>query len=216
MTGYHWSAVGFTKHKAMARFLRPQSTCCSTMPAFCLRRRSPTGLPQAATVATMTPRHPAVVHFPIALAMLSVVADAIAWLARDSAIAPSLFAAGWWALVGAVVFGAIAVVLGLSDMRHEMIEHDAHLRVHHHMRIGFAVLGALGALFVWRLVGVLGGTLAVGLGYLVAAVIVLALVIYQGWLGGELVFRYGVGVAHTRQGWHPEPSASEHSHADHE
>ncbi|MGI8509276.1 MAG: DUF2231 domain-containing protein [Gemmatimonadaceae bacterium] len=58
--------------------------------------------------------------------------------------------------------------------------------------------------------------LAVGLGYLVGALIVLALVIYQGWLGGELVFRYGVGVAPTGQGRHPEPSASEHGHADHE
>ncbi len=163
----------------------------------------------------MTPRYPAVVHFPIALAILSVVADAIAWLTRDSAIAPSLFAAGWWALVGAVVLGAVAVVLGLSDMRHETIEHEAHLRVHHHMRVGFTVLGALGLLFVWRLVGVLNGTFAVGLGYLVVAVMVFALVMYQGWLGGELVFRYGVGVAPTGQGRHPEPSASEPSHADH-
>ncbi len=147
----------------------------------------------------MTPRHPAVVHFPIALTVLSVLSDTTAWIARGSSIAPSLFATGWWTLVGAVVLGAIAILLGLSDMRREVIQHEVHERVHYHMRVGLAVFAALGVLFVWRLPQVLDAQLSVGLGYLAVAVVVLALVIYQGWLGGELVFRYGVGVAPTGQ-----------------
>jgi uncharacterized membrane protein len=39
-----------------------------------------------------------------------------------------------------------------------------------------------------------------GWGYLIAAVLVLALTFFQGWLGGELVFADGVGVAPTGQG----------------
>lgn len=148
----------------------------------------------------MTPRHPAVVHFPIALTVLSVFADAAAWLTRGSAVAPSLFAAGWWTLVGAVGFGALAIVLGLSDMRRETIQPDAHDRVHHHMRVGFTLFVVLGLLFAWRLFRALRGELSVGGWYLLAAVIPLALVVYQGWLGGELVFRYGVGVEPTGQG----------------
>ncbi len=57
----------------------------------------------------MPPVHPAIVHFPVALVALSVVADLFGYL-RDSA---SLRAAGWWALLGAGIDAALAVVTGL-------------------------------------------------------------------------------------------------------
>lgn len=45
----------------------------------------------------MPPIHPAIVHYPIALMTLSVIADLLGYV-MDS---PSLQAAGTWALVGA-------------------------------------------------------------------------------------------------------------------
>lgn len=142
----------------------------------------------------MTPRHPAVVHFPIALSVLSVGADAVGWMTHHHAISPSLFAAGWWALTGAVSSAAVAIVLGISDMRRATMEEDAHRQVHHHMRIGLGVFAALALLFIWRLSRMLGGDYSVGIAYLGAGVVTLLLIGYQGWLGGELVFRLGVGV----------------------
>jgi uncharacterized membrane protein len=164
----------------------------------------------------MTPQHPAVVHFPIALTIVSVVADATAWVMRGSAAAPSLFATGWWTLVGAVALGAVAIVLGLSDMRRQKIPEEAHRRVHYHMRIGFTVFVVLGVLFVWRLVQIIGGQFSVGPAYLSLAIVALALIVYQGWLGGELVFRYGVGVTPTGHAGRANaaiPSASHREHA---
>ena len=142
-----------------------------------------------------TPLHPAVVHFPIALSVLSVGADAAGWATRHRAISASFFAAGWWALAAAVASAAVAIVLGISDMRRATIQEDAHRQVHHHMRIGFGVFVALAVMFAWRLVRVVDGEFSVGVAYLAAGVVTLLLIGYQGWLGGELVFRLGVGVA---------------------
>ena len=143
----------------------------------------------------MTPLHPAVVHFPIALSVLSVSADSAGWATRHHALSASFFAAGWWAMAGAVSSAAVAIVLGISDMRRATIAEDAHRQVHRHMRVGFGVFVALALLFAWRLVRVAGGDFSVGAGYLAAGVMILLLIGYQGWLGGELVFRLGVGVS---------------------
>ena len=142
----------------------------------------------------MTPLHPAAVHFPIALAVLSVGADALGWALSGRAIASSLFAAGWLALGGAAVSAVVAIALGIRDMRRATIAEEVHTHVHHHMRVGFSVFGALALLFGWRMSQVLAGHSSVGLVYLLAGAAILALVGYQGWLGGELVFRYRVGV----------------------
>jgi FtsP/CotA-like multicopper oxidase with cupredoxin domain/uncharacterized membrane protein len=148
----------------------------------------------------MTPLHPAVVHFPIALAVLSVGADAFGWALGSRAIASSLFAAGWLALGGATVSAVVAIALGIRDMRQATIAEEVHKHVHHHMRVGFSVFGALALLFTWRMSQVLAGHAAVGLVYLLAGAAILALVGYQGWLGGELVFRYRVGVSAVPDG----------------
>ena len=144
-----------------------------------------------------TPLHPAVVHFPIALSVLSVGADAAGWVTRHHAISSSLFAAGWWALAVAVSSAAVAVGLGIVDMRRATMEEDTHLKVHHHMRIGFGVFAGLALLSAWRLLRVLGGDYSVGTVYLAVGIVLLLLIGYQGSLGGELVFRLGVGVAGT-------------------
>lgn len=60
------------------------------------------------------------------------------------------------------------------------MEEEAHRRVHHQMRIGIAVFGALGVLFTWRLVRILTGEFAVGVGYVIAGAATLALIGYQG------------------------------------
>lgn len=147
----------------------------------------------------MPPVHPSIVHFPIALITFSVMADLFGHL-TDSA---TLRAAGFWALLGAAVGGALAVVAGLFDMNREKIEHEAHERVHFHMKVGFTLFAAVAGLTIWRWLLYTNAQNRPGWGYLIAALLVLGLTVFQGYLGGELVFADGVGVALTGQGTEP-------------
>jgi uncharacterized membrane protein len=142
------------------------------------------------------PVHPALVHFPIALVTLSVLADLLGYLGGSSA----LRAAAWWALAGGAIGAGLAVPAGLFDMHREKIQPDAHHRAHTHMKVGLTLFTAIAALTVWRWFIYTEARDGPGWGYLLAAVLVLALTHFQGWLGGELVYSDGVGVAPTGQG----------------
>ena len=144
----------------------------------------------------MPPVHPAVVHYPIALMTLSVIADLLGYLS-DS---PTLQATGAWALLGAGIGAAIAIFAGLFDMKRAKIKHAAHERVHVHMKVGLTLFAAIAGLTIWRWVVTLDPHHGLGWSYLIAAFLVLALTFFQGWLGGELVFTDGIGVARTGQG----------------
>lgn len=153
----------------------------------------------------LPPVHPAIVHFPIALLTLSVPADLFGYIYQSD----SLHAAGWWSLLGAAVGGAAAVVAGLYDMNREKINHDAHERVHTHMKVGFVALAVIAVLTLWRWWIYTNGANAVSVIYLVVAFAALGLTLFQGSLGGELVFADGVGVAPTGQGTEPPQQARE-------
>lgn len=144
----------------------------------------------------MPPIHPAIVHYPIALVTLSVIADLLGYL-TDS---PSLQAAGTWALFGAGAGAAVAIIAGLIDMNREKIKTAPHKRVQFHMKVGFVLFAAIAGLTIWRWVISLDPHHGLGWTYLIPAFVVLALTFFQGWLGGELVFTDGVGVAPTGQG----------------
>ena len=147
----------------------------------------------------MPPIHPAIVHYPIALVTFSVVADLLVYLTKSD----SLQNVGWWALIGATLGAAAALVAGLFDMTREKIEDAAHHRVHTHMKVGFTLFAAIAGLAIWRWFIYTDRGYRLGWGYLVAALLVLGLTFFQGWLGGELVFTDGVGVAPTGQGTEP-------------
>lgn len=151
----------------------------------------------------MPPVHPALVHYPIALMTLSVVADLFGRLYES----PSLRAAGWWGLAGAAAGAALALVAGLFDMSREKIGREAHRRVHTHMKVGFVLFTLIAGLTVWRWLIYTDSTYGLGWGYLATAAAVLGLTFFQGWLGGELVFADGVGVAPTGQGTEPAAEA---------
>ena len=94
----------------------------------------------------MPPVHPAIVHYPIALVTLSVIAD----LSGNLADSDSLRAAGFWALIGAAVGSSLAVIAGLFDMNREKIEQEAHERVYTHMKVGLTLFAVLAGLTIWR------------------------------------------------------------------
>lgn len=151
----------------------------------------------------MPPVHPAIVHFPVALLTLSVLADLFGYFYRSE----SLQDAGWWSLVAAAVGGALAIIAGLFDMNREKFTKKAHRQVHKHMKIGFALFAAIAVLTVWRWVIFSDRSYELNWFYLIFGCLVMALAFFQGWLGGELVFAYGVGVAPTGQGSEPRAEA---------
>jgi uncharacterized membrane protein len=148
----------------------------------------------------MAPLHPAFVHFPIALVVFSFIADLLGRLFNKT----SLRAAGFWSLIGALVFGVVAAATGYYDMtRTRGVLGETFKYVDFHMDIGFVLLGAVLVLTAWRWFGYARRDLSPGIPYLIAALLVMGLVLFQGWYGGEMVFSQGAGVAATGKGTEP-------------
>jgi uncharacterized membrane protein len=138
--------------------------------------------------------HPAFIHFPIALILVSFLCDLCGYISRSS----SLRSAAWWTLFAAGGFGIVAALTGFWDMQHVPMDDTDSTYVDFHMWVGIASLFAAVVLIVWR--GMFFKRREViTCAYLTASSLVVALVLFQGWIGGELVYSYGVGVAPAGQ-----------------
>lgn len=131
------------------------------------------------------PIHPAVVHFPLGLLLSASIADLLqlAGVWSSPQFAALLIAAG---LLG----GLVAMCAGLYDFA-RLDETIVPHALRHMITVGLAWLGYAVALYLRRdaLTGPAepsGASIAVCL----ASALVLGL---GGWLGGELVYRYGAG-----------------------
>lgn len=152
------------------------------------------------------PLHPIFTHFTIALTGSSLAFDA-AGRVFDSA---SLAAAGWWTLAAAVVVTVATLVSGVaSRLRLPMEEGEARRMLRAHMALGPMFFGGLVALGIWRALLWSAQTL-VTWPYLAAALGLVLVMTVQGYLGGELVYRFGTEV----DGRYPAlPSARDHDRA---
>lgn len=131
------------------------------------------------------PIHPMLVPFPIASLVGVLIADFAYWITR----APFWAEAGMWLLGFAILTGAAAAVAGLTDfLTHQRIMALSH--AWQHMIGNVAVMLVAIVNFGIRL-GMPDPVLPWGLILSLVAVTVLA---YTGWLGGELVYRHGIGM----------------------
>ena len=146
----------------------------------------------------MPPLHPAFVRFPIALVAFSFVFDVIGRLLNR----PSLRAAGFWSLIGALLGGAIAAATGYWDFTHDTLGETARY-ADFHQDIGFILVGCVVALTLWRWLAYFRRDLSPGVPYLMAALLVMGLTLFQGWYGGEMVYSQGAGVAAAGKGSEP-------------
>ena len=146
----------------------------------------------------MPPIHPILVHFPIALLTVSLGADVIGrW--RPSAEARAI---GFWCLVLAGLGAVGAVTTGFIDMYRADLAEATHRFVHLHRDSGLVLLTALVVLAVWRwrIRRRRPASDSLNLPYFVSAGAVFALVLFQGWFGGELVYGLGAEVSAAGQG----------------
>ena len=136
------------------------------------------------------PMHPIFVHFTIALTSASLVFDALGFLLSKI----SLAAAGGWTLVGAALMTLGTLSTGLtSSTRAPIEEGEARSFLRAHMALGFIFYGLLVAITFWRISLWQSGQ-RVSWGYLAVLAVVSLVMTVQGYLGGELVYRYGVEV----------------------
>lgn len=149
------------------------------------------------------PLHPMLIGFPIALYPTALIFDLV-WLWRAD---PIWMSAAFWTLSLAVLFTIIAIVPGLIDYFASVPEGDAKKTATRHMILGFVIvtLGIGGLALRW-----VSGAYTTGAAETVDAaaaptgaltwaaiginVVTSLLLIAQGWLGGDLVYNYGMGV----------------------
>ena len=138
----------------------------------------------------MTNIHPLIVHFPIALIIVIFILDFLGVLFKRKSFLSTANILTIFAATGAVM----AVISGM--VAEESVWHagEAHELLELHEIIGFIVLGLTLILLIFRpavkkkLFGSLGWV-AVLLSFVASM-----LVGYTGYLGGEMVYKYGAGV----------------------
>jgi uncharacterized membrane protein len=150
------------------------------------------GLRDVSRVARLhAPLHAIFAHFTIALTTSSLAFDGAAVIFGID----SLAAAGWWTLVAASFLTLLTLASGVSSrLRLPMDEGEARSFLRTHMALGPAFYGLLLAAAVWRAALWQTATPA-PIGYLAALGLVVLVMTVQGYLGGELVYRYGAEVA---------------------
>jgi uncharacterized membrane protein len=149
------------------------------------------GLRQAMSLIKMgAPMHPIFVHFTIALTSASLSFDALGFFSGRA----SLTAAGGWTLVGSALMTLATLSTGLTSATRAPVEEgEARSFLRAHMALGFIFYGLLVAIFFWR-VSLWQSGQGVSWVYLAALAVVALVMTAQGYLGGELVYRYGVEV----------------------
>jgi uncharacterized membrane protein len=146
------------------------------------------------------PVHPALVHLPIAFVLLSVGADFAARLTPLESRRAAFRTVGFWSLIAGLVGGGLTIAAGYLDMNRAALTPETQELVNLHETIGWVLAITLAMLSAWRWLIWHRGQMTINTAYLVAACLVLAITLFQGWYGGEMVYAYGAGVAPAGQG----------------
>jgi uncharacterized membrane protein len=151
----------------------------------------------------MPPLHPAIVHFPIALVVVSLLFDLLGrWFNKES-----LRGAAFWCLIGALLGGAAAAASGYYDYSRDALG-DTSRYVQFHMYVGWVLVACVITLTIWRW-RIFAGAITTPIAYLIAAIMVAGLTLFQGWYGGEMVYSQGAGVAAASKGTEPAINGKE-------
>ncbi|MEO6971606.1 MAG: DUF2231 domain-containing protein [Chthoniobacterales bacterium] len=137
-------------------------------------------LPALQQFVMTTKLHPILVNFTAALVPVSVVSDAVARFLKNE----SLRHAAWWTLLYATVVTPLTAITGWLFW---MSDDNGVTGMTIHKWLGTGLTVFLLGLFVWRLRLHRQNRWAT-VSYLIAGVVIVAALVYQGHLGGMQVF----------------------------
>lgn len=141
------------------------------------------------------PLHSALVHLPIALLPISLVLDVVSWIVHTDG--PKFVRAALVAVVAGIASGLLAAIFGWVDYRDIRRDHPAKSTATRHMIANLIALGLFAVSAVLRFRSLeLDHT---GIFPLVLSVLGLGALTYSGYLGGNLVYRDGIGVGRHRR-----------------
>ena len=134
------------------------------------------------------PIHPMLVAFPIAFFVATLLTDIVFMSTMNTGWAM----ASQWLLGAGLVMAALAALAGLTDVLGERRIRNLNTVWLH---AGGNVLAVLISLYSFYIRYQAGAAAGVSTTQIVLSAIVVAILLFTGWLGGEMVFRDRVGVA---------------------
>ncbi len=139
----------------------------------------------------MTPLHPFLVHFPIALLTLAFCADVIAVVRRT----PTAYSVGWWNMFAGTAGLLATVISGLVAKEHAgVLTGLASESLSSHEQFAFASAAGFLFLLFWRSANRTAIPPGLPRVYLLLSAGALSLLWLTAWFGGELVYLFGIGV----------------------
>jgi uncharacterized membrane protein len=152
-------------------------------------RPEPFGVASTARIAGH-PIHPMLVPFPIAFLIGALLADLAFWSTSD----PFWAVAGAWLVGGGVAGGALAALAGLTDFLGSPRVRALRTAWIHFLGNATAILLAILNLHLRTGAAPSAAEAVLPWGLVLSAAVV-AILAVTGWLGWELVYRHGVGIA---------------------
>lgn len=132
--------------------------------------------------------HPIVVHFVIAMVLFAVFCDGIAYFTKNS----QLYEVSWWNLAFATVSIFIAVIFGQIEAGLAEPYGGAIAMLDLHTLLGWSLSGLVAGVTAWRYVIRAQNKPRLPIPYMAASLVLVALVIFQTYLGDLLVWVYGL------------------------
>jgi len=140
------------------------------------------------------PLHPALVHFPIGLFVLSLILDIASYL---EITANDVSRGAFYTMAIGVVMGAFAVAAGLADRSDIRLDHPARKTANLHMVLNLSALG-LFVINLW-LRSAQPEITVTPAAYLLLSLIGVGIILFSGYLGGTMVYDDGIGVGRHRR-----------------
>lgn len=134
--------------------------------------------------------HPPIVHFPIALLFSAAIFALLSLFAKRELFKEIVF----WNLLFGVISAIAAVLTGLLAEQNLIHNEEIHELLEKHEFNGFAIAIAFLILLSWLWIRKNKFGKREYITWVILLVFGAAMITYQGWLGGEMVFQQGAGV----------------------
>lgn len=148
------------------------------------RNEGPHGHPRSTARIGGHPIHPMIIPFPIVCFIGTLVTDIVYKQNHDAGWAT----ASHWLLIVGLIMAALAAVTGLTDFFGDKRVQSSDAIKHMLANVTAVVLELVNLLMRLHNDDFIAST-----GVYISALVVLILV-YSGWMGGELVYKHGIGV----------------------